>query len=185
MNIAQRVREILLTPKQAWPVIEAEQTDVPTLYTQYIMILALIPAVAEFIGMSLMGVNTPGHTIPFFSGIFTMVVSYAVSLAMFYAVALLADHLAPNFGGRKSLINALKLIAYSSTASMVGGIFLLVPQFWFLGTLASMYSLYLLFLGIPVMMKSPQEKTLTYTAILLVGGLVAGGMLGLISAIFR
>lgn len=68
---------------------------------------------------------------------------------------------------------------------MVGGIFLLVPQFWFLGTLASMYSLYLLFLGIPVMMKSPQEKTLTYTAILLVGGLVAGGMLGLISAIFR
>lgn len=43
MNIAQRVREILLTPKQAWPVIEAEQTDVPTLPTQYIMILAPDP----------------------------------------------------------------------------------------------------------------------------------------------
>lgn len=185
MNIVQRVKEILLTPKQAWPTIEAEQTDVTTLYTQYIMILALIPAVAEFIGISLMGVSTPEHPVSLFSGIFRMAASYVVSLAMFYAMALLADHLAPVFNGEKNQINALKLIAYSSTSVMVGGIFLLVPKFWILGTLTSAYSLYLLFLGVPVMMKSPQDRSLTYTAILLVGGLVTGAVLGLISAIFR
>ena len=46
MNIIQRAKEILLSPKQTWPVIEAESTDVSTLYTQYLMILAAIPAIA-------------------------------------------------------------------------------------------------------------------------------------------
>ena len=177
----------MLNPKQAWPVIAAEETDVTTLYTQYIMILALIPAVAGFIGMSLIGVSALGHTVrvPLFSGIVNMVVSYVLSLAMVYVLALLADRLAPNFSGEKNLVNALKLVAYSSTSGMLGGIFSLIPSLSLLGLLASLYSLYLLFVGVPIMMKSPQEKALPYTAVLLVCGLVAGALLGLVSAIFR
>ena len=187
MNIVQRVKDILLNPKQTWPVIATEQTDITTLYTQYVMILALIPAVAGFIGMSVIGFSVLGHTIrvPLFTGIANMVVSYVLSLAMIYLLALLADRLAPNFGGEKSMDNAMKLIAYSSTAGMVGGIFSLIPGLSILGFLTALYSLYLLFLGVPVMMKAPQERALSYTAILLVGGLLAGAVLGLASAIFR
>jgi hypothetical protein len=58
MHIIARVKEILLTPKPAWSVIEAEDADTATLYTQYNMILAAIPAVAGFIGMSLFGVSS-------------------------------------------------------------------------------------------------------------------------------
>jgi len=188
MNIVQRVKEILLTPKQAWPIIEAEPTDTTTLYTQYIMILALIPAIASFIGMSLIGISGAygqSMRVPLVYGLANMLVSYALSLVMVYVLALIADALAPNFGGQKNRMSALKLVAYGSTAGMVGGIFSIIPALSVLGLLASIYSIYLLFLGIPVMMKSPQDKALTYTAILLVCGLVAGAILGGVSAVLR
>ena len=104
---------------------------------------------------------------------------------MVYVLALIADALAPTFGGQKDLMSALKLVAYGSTAGMVGGIFSIIPGLSVLGLLALLYSIYLLFLGIPVMMKSPQEKALPYTAVLLVCGLVAGAILGAVSAILR
>ena len=187
MDIVQRVKEILLSPKQTWPVIEAESTDTTTLYTQYLMILAVIPAVAGFIGMSLIGINAMGMSmrVPLISGLVNMVVGYVLSLAMIYVLSLIADALAPTFGGQKNPMMALKLVAYGSTAGMVGGIFSIIPALAVLGVIASLYSVYLLFLGIPVMMKAPQEKALPYTAVLLVCGLVAGMILGGVSAILR
>lgn len=187
MSLAQRVKDILLSPKQTWPKIAAEETDIPTLYTQYLMILALVPAIAGFIGMSLIGFNNGGQTVlvPLLNGVSSMVISYVLSLAMVYAIALLANRLAPNFSGEKNLVSALKLIAYSSTSGMIGGVFSLLPALWPLGLLASIYSLYLLFTGIPVMMKSPPERALSYTAVLLVSSLIASAVLGIISSIFR
>ncbi|OHC61814.1 MAG: hypothetical protein A2045_16765 [Rhodocyclales bacterium GWA2_65_20] len=180
MNIVARVKEILLTPKLAWSVIETEETNTATLYTQYVMILAAIQAVAAFIGMSLFGVGGFGVTVrvPLVSGLIQMVLGYAMSLAMVYVVALIADALAPGFGGQKRPINALKLIAYSSTAAMVGGIFALVPALGVLTLLASLYSLYLLYLGVPALMKVPQEKALPYTAVLVVCAIVVGAIAG-------
>ena len=187
MNLVHRVKSILLNPKDTWPVIAAEETDITTLYTQYVMILALIPAIAGFIGMSLIGFNAGGQTVlvPLLNGITSMVASYVLSLVMVYVLSLLTNRLAANFAGEKNPVNAMKLIAYSSTASMVGGIFSLVSTLWPLGFLASLYSLYLLFTGVTVVMKSPREKALPYTAFLLIGSLIAGAVLGIISAIFR
>lgn len=187
MDIVQRVKAILLTPKETWPVIETETADTTSLYTQYLMILAAIPAVAAFIGMSLIGVNVLGVSIrtPLISGVVGMVVSYILSLAMIYVMALIADALAPNFGGTKNPIQALKLMAYGSTAGMVGGIFTLIPALAALGILTSLYSIYLLYLGIPVMMKAPQEKALPYTGVLLACGIVASLILGGVTAALR
>jgi hypothetical protein len=151
------------------------------------MILAAIPAVAAFIGMSLIGVNVLGVSVrtPLIGGLVGMVVSYALSLAMIYVLALIADALAPTFGGQKNPMQALKLVGYAGTAGMVGGIFSIIPVLGILGLLASLYSIYLLFIGIPVLMKTPQEKALPYTATLLVCGIVAGVILGAVSAALR
>ena len=187
MNIVARAKEIQLTPKQAWSVIEAEQTDTATLYTQYIMILAAIQAVAGFIGMSLIGVGGFGVSIrvPLITGLVQMVLGYGLTLAMVYVLALIADALAPNFGGQKSGMNALKLVAYSSTADMVGGIFALIPALGPLTLLAALYSLYLLYLGVPTMMKVPQEKALPYTAVLVVCAIVVGVVVGAVLSAVR
>lgn len=182
MNLIPRIKEILLTPKQVWPVIENEEATTATLYTQYIMILAAIQAVAGFIGMSVFGVSVFGVSVrvPLVTGLVQLVLGYALSLAMIFVVALIADALAPKFGGQKHQINALKLIAYSGTAAMVGGIFALIPALGALTLVAAIYSLYLFFLGVPVLMKVPQEKAIPYTAVVVVCAIVVGAIAGAI-----
>ncbi len=184
MNLIQRVQDILLRPKTTWPAIEQEPADVASIYTRYVLILAAIPAVAGFIGMTLIGVGGFGMhmRVPFMWGLTNMVVSYALSLVMVFVIALIADALAPTFGGSKNQIQALKLVAYGSTAGFVGGIFGLIPSLSILGLLAALYSIYLIYTGLPVLMKCPPEKAAGYTAVVVVCGIVAGIVIGAISA---
>ena len=109
-NLVARVKAILLTPQTEWPVIERESGDVWVLFTQYVAILALIPAIAGFIG----GVLVGGY-MPFFGGLVVAIVSYVLSFVVVYVVALLIDVLAPSFGAQKNFPNALKLSVYSHT----------------------------------------------------------------------
>jgi hypothetical protein len=44
--------------------------------------------------------------------------------------------------------------------------------------------LYLLFLGLPVLMKSPQEKSLGYTATIIVAAIILFAVIGVISRAF-
>ncbi|MCR5884500.1 YIP1 family protein [Rhizobacter sp. J219] len=184
MNLVQRVQDILLRPTTTWPAIEQEPGDVASIYTRYVLILAAIPALAGFIGMTLIGVGGFGMhiRIPVVSGLTNMVVSYALSLVMVFVVALIVDALAPSFKGQKNQLNALKLVAYGATASFVGGIFGLIPSLSVLGLLAALYSIYLVYTGLPVLMKCPPEKAAAYTAVVVVCGIVAGIVIGAVSA---
>lgn len=186
MNLVQRIQDILLKPKDTWPVIATEPGDVATIYKNYLIYLALVPAVAGFIGMSVFGVGGFGFSIrvPIVSGLITMVVSFVLSLVAVFVLGLIANALAPTFGGTKDPLNAFKLVAYGSTAGFLGGIFALVPQLSMLGLLASLYSIYLVYTGVSVLMKCPQEKAVPYTAVLIVCGIVTMLILGALSAAF-
>ena len=62
MNLVQRVQDILLKPKDTWPVIATEPGDAASLYKDYLIYMALVPAVAGFIGMSLLGIGGFGFS---------------------------------------------------------------------------------------------------------------------------
>jgi hypothetical protein len=186
MSLMARVKAILLTPRTEWPVIEGEPATIASLYTGYIIPLAAIPAVAGFVGWSLVGANVLGVSVrvPIGSGLTGAVVRYALSLVATWVLALIIDGLAPSFGGTRDSMKALKVAAYSSTAAWVAGIFMLLPSLGILGLLG-LYSLYLLYLGLPVLMKAPQEKAVGYTVVVIlcaivlfvVVGYVAGGVM--------
>lgn len=186
MDIIERVKSILFQPTPTWATIEAEPADVAGLYTRYLMVLAAIPAVCGFIGMSLIGMGAFGVSlrVPLVAGLANMVVSYVLSLVGVFVLALIVDALAPRFGGQKSSIQALKLAVYASTAAMLGGVFSLLPSLAMLGLLAALYSIYLLYVGLPVLMKNPPEKTLAYTAVVLVAAIVMGLVMGAVSSVF-
>lgn len=157
MNLVERVKAILLTPKTEWQVIEGETGDATYLFTNYVAILVAIPAVAAFLGYSIAGLGVGRALI---SAIF----SYVLGCAAWYVEALVIDALAPTFGGVKNSSNALKVAAYSSTAAWVAGIFQLIPLLSVLSLLGALYGIYLLWLGLPVLMKVPQNRATAYTA---------------------
>jgi len=182
MSLIDRVKNIILTPKTEWPVIDREPGDVPYIFTNYVAILAAIPAICGFIGMSIVGMSLPGVgtvRIPVASGLVNAIVGYLLAFAVVYVVALIVDALAPTFGGRKNFDSALKVTAYSYTPSWLVGVFLLIPGLRFLMILG-LYGLYLLWLGLPVLMKSPQDRSLVYTVAVVVCAIVIGIVLGMI-----
>jgi hypothetical protein len=174
MNLVERVKQILLSPQTEWEVIDAESTTAAQLYTSYIAPLAAIGPLARLIGYSVFGVGVPfmgTYRVPFGYAITSAIVTYIMTLITTYVLALIVDALAPTFNGKRSQIQALKLVAYSSTAIWVAGIFALIPSLWFL-TLLGIYSLYLLYLGMPILMKSPKDKAVGYTVVVVLVGVV-------------
>jgi Yip1 domain len=176
-KLIERVKNVLLTPKTEWPVIAREQTDIATLYTGYIMILAAIPAVFGFLSSVLF--SPLGIGLAF--GI--MIMSYAISLGLVFVMALIIDALAPTFGAQKSQIQALKTVAYAYTASWVAGIFLIIPFVgWIIALAGGIYALVQLYFALPHTMKAPPEKTGGYFAVVLVIALVLSWIIGAIVA---
>ena len=184
-KIIERVKAILTTPRTEWPVAAAEPASVGGLYAGYIAIVAALPAIASFIKGSLIGYGGFGITIrtPFTLGIVAMVLGYVLSLVMTYVVALIINALAPTFGGQKDQIQALKTIAYAWTAYWIASIGTIVPWLgWLIGIAGGVYSIYLLYLGLPHTMKCPPDKAAGYTAVSVVIAIVLGWIIGLVVA---
>ena len=172
MALVDRVKNILLSPRAEWQVIDAEPASVSSLYAGYIAPLAAIPAICQAIGMSMIGLSIPfigGHyKTPIGSAFISAAVMYVFGLVAVYIVALIVDGLAPTFGGTKNQVQALKVVAYSYTSAWVGGVFSLIPALSIIGLLFGLYSLYLLYLGLPVLMKSPVDKAVGYTVVVVI-----------------
>jgi hypothetical protein len=182
-NIVARAKSILLTPRSEWPVIAAEPETVGGLYSGYIIILAAIPAIVRFLSYSLIGVSAPfigSYRVGITAGLTTAIVSYVLSLVGIYVLALIVDALAPTFGGEKNQIQALKVVAYSYTASWIASIIGIIPGLGLIAALAgAIYGIYLLNMGLPFAMKCPPDKTVGYTALTILVAIVVGFVLGL------
>lgn len=187
-GIVQRAKDILLKPKETWPVIAVEPATTQSIYMPYVLALAAIGPLAGFIGGQVFGITVFGVTYhpPIAGALVSAVVSYGLGLATIFALALVIDGLAPNFGGQKDQVQALKVAAYSATAGWVGGIFGLVPALAPIGILFGLYGLYLLYLGLPILMKAPQDKAVGYTVVVVIVAimlfLVVGAAVGALAA---
>jgi hypothetical protein len=181
-SIIARVQGILLSPRAEWDKIEPEAATTQGLYMGYAGILAAIPAIAQIIGglwpICVLGVCIHRNMIAVVVG---AIVFYILSLVGVFVIALIIDELAPSFGGTKSRIQALKLVIYSWTAAWLAGIFAVVPYLGILG-IVGLYSFYLLFLGVPKMMKAPEDKALGYTAVSIILGIIVYFVVGAVAA---
>ena len=154
LGIVERVRAIMMTPQAEWPAVANESSD--ALAIRYVAILALIPALARLVGGWLIG----GYT-PFLPALVGALVAYALSFVVVFVVALAVDLFAPKFGGERGYSGALRLTIYSFTPVWLAGIFLLVPGASFL-VLLGLYGFYLMWIGMPVLMRVSAGKALPY-----------------------
>lgn len=169
-GLVNRVLNLLLHPAETWDAIEAEPATVEGLYRSWVLPLAAIPAVGRAVGLfsfrgfDIFGIHfgRPG----FVSVLGDAVISYVLTLISVYLMALVIDQFALQFGGERSRTQAFKVAAYSGAAAWVAGIFMVLPEVGgVFSLLGGIYSLYLLYLGLPKLMRSSPTLALNYFAL--------------------
>lgn len=164
MAMLDRIKGILLEPKNEWVKIAPESTTTQNLYASWIMILAAIGPIAILLAWK---------SVPFAIG------NYVMSLIITFIIALVVDNLAPSFGGTKDFVASLKLTAYSYTAAWLAGIFHLLGHFGGIAILlASIYAWYTFFLGAPILKRCTSDKAVQFTIVIVLCGVVLGILMG-------
>jgi hypothetical protein len=183
MGLLERAKNILLTPKSEWEVIKDEPLSISGIFTKYAMILAAIPALAGFIGYSLVGVSIPffgNFRYPLGRGLIWALSTYILSLAGIFILALIVDKLALSFGAKKNLAASVKTVVFAYTASWIGGIFAIFPSLSMLAALVSIYSLFLLWMGMKSLKEVPPNRMLGYFAVTLIAAIAIFFVISLI-----
>lgn len=184
MSIVARVKNIILTPKSEWPVIAAEPASTGGLLAGYVAPLAAIGILAGFIGHTLIGYSMPFMgtvRMPLVAGLSVAVFSYIMVFIGVFIIAAIVNALAPTFGGQKDFLAALKVTVYSQTPGWVAGVLSIIPLLGILVLIAMLYGLYLLYLGLPRLMKNPEEKSIGYAAVTVICAIVVYVVVGVLA----
>jgi hypothetical protein len=203
MSIVDRIKNICLTPNTEWPVIANEPASTGSLIAGYVAPLAAVSALAGFIGVSFVGQTgffTGTYRLPLVAGLALAVWTFIGAIIGVVVVGFLINALAPTFGAQQNSAQAMKVAVYSFTPAWIAGVLRIVPALGILAILGAFYGFYLLYLGLPALMKAPKDKAAGYTVITVVaavvvifvvnivgglmvaGGAIGSGMLGNIAA---
>jgi hypothetical protein len=175
MALVDRVKQICLTPATEWQVIAGEHTTPADLMTGYVVPLAAIGSVAGFIGGSLIGRTLPfigTYRMPLVAGIGLAIFTLVMAVVGVFILSLVINALAPTFGGEKNSRQALQVAVYSYTPAWVAGVLQIFPLLGLLAIFGALYGLYLLYLGLPRLMKCPQDKAVGYTVVVVICAIV-------------
>jgi hypothetical protein len=174
MNVVERAKKLLLSPSAEWEVIKGETPTILELFTRYVMILAAIPAVASFLGWSVVGSSMMGTTyrVPLAAGLANAVVTYVLTLASVYAMALVIDFVAAHYQGERDFMQALKIAAYFPTWWWIAGIFSLLPALAILSVVGGLHSLWLLYTGLGPLMEIPEDRRAQYAGVIILAAIV-------------
>lgn len=184
-GLLERIKAILFSPATEWPLIAAEPATTASIYWRYVAPLVLLGVIAGILGYSLIGYDMPffGHRRAGIVGSVTRgVLQFGFAFFGVFLTAWLIDVLAPTFGGRRDSLSALKATAYSLTPLWLASALQIVPS---LGVLASVvglfYGLYLLYAGLPVLMRSPKDKSIGYVIVVALCSIVMWMLIGMLT----
>ena len=124
----------------------------------YVLPLSLVAAVGSLLkGFLFAGVLS----LKFF--IITAVIAFIASILAYYITVIIVDMLAPSFGSEKDMGKSAQLVAYSGTPSYIGGLLSFIPVIgWIVSLAAWVYGVYLMYLGIGPLKKTPEDKKVVY-----------------------
>ncbi len=184
-QLTTRVTNILTQPAAEWVVIAAEPSDVASLMSGYAAPLAAIPAIGRWIGMSLIGMSLPfvgTYRVGIVRGLVGAILSWVFALVGAYIGAIVIEKLAPTFKSSGGTVQALKLVVYASTPVWVAGVLNVIPALSPLVIIAALYAVYLFYLGLPAVMKTPSDQVIPYMIVAAIVIIVITLCLGLVAA---
>ncbi len=172
LSALYRARDIL-TEKSIWETLKSEPTTIKDIYLNYVVILAAIPPLAQFLHAVFSGYSI----VP---SLLFYVVTYGVSLLGLFLVSWIAQKLAPTFGGATDHTSTFKWFAYSMTASYAAGIFAIVPYIGWILTLLGLFSLFQLYVNTTLFTGVSEAKKIPYLLVTLVASVIAYMVLSLV-----
>jgi len=172
----QRIINVALKPNDEWPVIAQEQTSTAGLYTKYIIPLSAIGPICGFLSAAMWGQALPFTGLSVRPAISTllmmMIVGYILGLAAVAVSAVIVQKLAPTFKSQGTFVDALKMVTFSYAPYWVASLITLVPVIGMLSVLVAFYGLYLFYVGLPHVMKTPEDQRLPYMGVILVVSII-------------
>ena len=155
-SLVTRVINILTKPQSEWNVIAAEPSSNGKLIT-YAALLSVLAIVFALIGILLQPYGTMIFQVPSVL-IKLLLITYIWAFLPPVALGFILDALTPQLGGQKNSLNAMKLAIYAGTAYWVASIGIILSQWlWIVAGIG--YAGFLMFLGAPIRMKTPSDKT--------------------------
>jgi hypothetical protein len=177
--ILSRAYGLFRDPKEEWRQIRDEETTIPNILIGYVAPLAAIPIVCDLIGSSIfahMLQGEPGQAV------IRAVVTWIVSVALVGFLGILINVLSTNFDAERNDLAAQKIAAYSLTPAFLSGVFSLFPWLWWVSLFALAAMVFLMYRGLPILMKAPEDRALGYAASVTIAAMVAGIVLFALSS---
>jgi hypothetical protein len=167
---------MIAQPALEWPVVAAEPATTTSLLRGYVVPLAIIGPICQLAGALIFAHRS------IVVAMAASVLEFVLEIVAVFVVAFIADALITSFGGTKDSVASFKWVAYSSTARWVAGIFQLLPAFGPLIVLvASLYTLYTLFLGSSPVMRVAPDRAAGFTVVVVVTYIVVMGVFSFVA----
>jgi hypothetical protein len=158
VKLQTRLTGLLTDPRREWSIIAGESTDIASLYRDFILIVAAVPSVALLLRLTLGGAPV--------LALRSAILGYLAAVASPMLAAMIIEKLAPKFHSSGSVIQALKLVAYSSAPVWVAGAFYLLPGLGSVATLiALLYAIYLFALGLTPVLNTPRGQIVPFMVV--------------------
>ncbi len=169
---------ILTHPHQEWANIRDDQHSIAGHYMRHLIWIAILPPFAWWYGASNIGWELADRQILLTQS------SAAQIMGLFYIAILLSVGflgymvywMAKTYDGKNNdIARGIAVASYMCTPMFIIGLIGLYPVLWLdmvLGTLASAYTLYLLYIGIPIVYDMPKERGFLFASATVAVGLV-------------
>ena len=157
MNLIERAKNMLTTPKTEWLVVETETASPQSLLIGYVLPMAILASLGKVLG----GLVWAGAFGTYF--FWAAVIGFVSIVISFYISIYVIDMLAPGFGSEKNINKSAQLVAYSNTPTWIAGLLSFIPVIGFLLVVVGwVYSIYLFYIGLGPLKKTPEDKKVVY-----------------------
>ena len=164
-----RAKGMLYAPKNEWRHIRRERITPRRLVVGYVTPLAAMAALSAFLRFSVI------PRVPFAGAAAMALATLGFELLAVLVVALIINLLATSFRGIHDLWQALRVTAYASTPLWLSSVFLPFPTVALPALfLAGLYHVYLMYLGLEILMKSPPDRALGYATTVVLSAIILG-----------
>ena len=182
MALLQHTIGIMLHPANEWKSIREAKSSFKQVFLSHVPFLALIPALASYYGVTQVGFSVGDRDpvkLSTDSAMSLCALTYVALLAGVFILGEFINWMAKTYGApgsEEERHHAGTALAVCITTPMfLAGIFTLFPSIWLNALamiVASVYSVYLVFEGIPVVMNIDKDRAFLYASSVVTVGLV-------------